>query len=102
MSRSAASAERQGDTLALGGALVRDAVVALWPRLRTGLDGVNRIDLQGVEVVDSAGVALVAELADRMGAPAIAGAPAGWNELCNAYRLDFGAPDADPAVAVAR
>lgn len=97
MSRPTASAERRGDTLALTGMLVRDAVVGLWPRLGSAVDGATRIDLHAVEAVDSAGVALVAELAERLGATAIDGAPPGWNELCDAYRLDFAGASADAA-----
>ncbi|MDQ3206460.1 MAG: STAS domain-containing protein [Pseudomonadota bacterium] len=98
MSGPAAEAQRHGDTLALSGPLVLDAVVGLWPRLRSGLDGLARIDLSGVQRVDSAGVALVAELASRITDPTIVGAPQGWNELCSAYRLDFAGPPVDPVV----
>jgi phospholipid transport system transporter-binding protein len=97
----AASARRDGTALVFSGVLDRAAATALWPSL-TSLDGVLQLDLTAVTRVDSAGVALLAELAarlrDRGGAPTIVGSPAGFNELCAAYRLaptlDFNAPSA--------
>ncbi len=61
-----------------------------------------RLELGEVERVDSAGLALLAELAARartQGHPlSISGTPAGFNELSAAYRLspdlDFNAPSA--------
>lgn len=82
-----------GDTLRFAGALSRDAVPALWKQLPP-LDGVRTLDLAAVTSIDSAGLALLAELAARAsGAPlALAlppdGAPDGFTELCAAYRLD--------------
>ena len=85
----AAGVRRDGATLVFSGALLRDGVAALWPLALAQLAGVARMDLRGVERVDSAGLALLAELASRAGGEvAIDGAPAGLAELCVAYRLD--------------
>ncbi len=85
----------EGDTLRLRGVLDRAAVQALPAKLA-------RLELGEVERVDSAGLALLAELAARarnQGHPlSISGTPAGFNELSAAYRLspdlDFNAPSA--------
>ncbi|MBH1432504.1 STAS domain-containing protein [Stenotrophomonas maltophilia] len=86
----------EGDTLRLRGVLDRAAVIALWPQLQAMPAQLARLKLGEVERVDSAGLALLAELAARArkaGHPlAISGAPAGYNELSAAYRLS---PDLD-------
>lgn len=86
-----AALRREGDALVLTGALDRAAATALWPQASTSLAGVRTLDLRGVERVDSAGVALLAELAARLraatGEPTLLGAPAGLAELAAAYRL---------------
>jgi phospholipid transport system transporter-binding protein len=80
---------RDGDTLVVTGALLRASVAAAWARALPQVSGVRRIDLTGVPTVDSAGIALLAELAARAGGDvAIAGQPAGLSELRAAYRLD--------------
>ncbi|HYQ22924.1 STAS domain-containing protein [Stenotrophomonas sp.] len=92
----------EGDTLRLRGVLDRAAVIALWPQLQALPAQLARLELGEVERVDSAGLALLAELAARaraQGHPlAISGTPAGFNELSAAYRLspdlDFNAPSA--------
>ncbi|MEN5207182.1 STAS domain-containing protein [Stenotrophomonas terrae] len=91
----------EGDTLLLAGVIDRAAVVALWPQLARGLGPVRQLDLQAVERIDSAGLALLSELAARLRAQAggnVSGAPAGLDELCAAYRLspslDFNASSA--------
>lgn len=91
----------EGDTLHLAGVLDRDAVTELWPQLVRGLGPLRQLDLQTVERIDSAGLALVSELAARLraqGGGNITGAPAGLQELCAAYRLsptlDFNASSA--------
>lgn len=82
------SLARNGDALRFTGALLRDAVPALWRQALPLVDGVNRFDLTAISRVDSAGVALLAELAARSGnAPAIEGSPLGLAELRAAYRL---------------
>ncbi|RRU71798.1 MULTISPECIES: STAS domain-containing protein [Stenotrophomonas maltophilia group] len=86
----------EGDTLRLRGVLDRAAVIALWPQLQALPAQLARLELSEVERVDSAGLALLAELAARArknGHPlAVSGAPAGYNELSAAYRLS---PDLD-------
>ena len=86
----------EGDTLRLRGVLDRAAVIALWPQLQALPAQLARLELGEVERVDSAGLALLAELASRARkaghALAISGAPAGFNELSAAYRLS---PDLD-------
>lgn len=83
-------------TLHLSGALDRAAVVALWPRLQAIAGDVRALDLAAVTGVDSAGVALLAELAARARRRghglALQGAPTGLTELEAAYRLS---PDLD-------
>ncbi|WP_459041515.1 STAS domain-containing protein [Stenotrophomonas sp. PSU-St19] len=86
----------EGDTLRLRGVLDRAAVIALWPQLQALPAQLARLELSEVERVDSAGLALLVELAARArknGHPlAVSGAPAGYNELSAAYRLS---PDLD-------
>lgn len=82
-----ASAERAGETLRFTGALLRGEIAGLWPQALARLDGARRFDLTAVERVDSAGLALLAELAERIDGLIIDGAPAGLAELRAAYRL---------------
>ncbi|HWI24818.1 MAG TPA: STAS domain-containing protein [Lysobacter sp.] len=85
----AASVRRDGATLVFAGGLLRDAVAGLWPQALVQVVGTTRFDLQGVDRVDSAGLALLAELAARAGGSvAVDGAPEGLAELRAAYRLD--------------
>ena len=69
----------EGDTLRLRGVLDRAAVIALWPQLQALPAQLARLELGEVERVDSAGLALLAELAARARkaghALAISGAP---------------------------
>ena len=81
---------RQQDTLTFAGALERAVIAALWPRALAMLDGVRGFDLAAVNHVDSAGLALLAELAARAPGVVIDGTPPGMAELRNAYRLDQG------------
>lgn len=83
-----ASVRRDGDALAFAGALDRAAVPALWKQALPLLAGATRIDLAAATAIDSAGVALVAELAGRAGGVAVTGAPPGLDGLRGAYRLD--------------
>ncbi|MCL6712919.1 STAS domain-containing protein [Pseudomonas sp. R2.Fl] len=91
--RSDAGVAREGDALVFRGALDRAAAVALWPQLAKAT-GAQRIVLTNVTTVDSAGLALLAELAAQVrasgGTVAIEGQPAGFTELCAAYRLTPG------------
>jgi phospholipid transport system transporter-binding protein len=82
-----ASVARDGEALVFRGVLDRAAVPAAWERARTLLDGARRLDLTALDAVDSAGLALLAELAGRLPGAAIDGAPAGFDELRAAYRL---------------
>ena len=80
---------RDGDALVFTGALDRASVAGAWSQVGKSVAGVRRIDLRGVTLVDSAGVALLAELAARAGAGvSIDGTPPGLDELRAAYRLD--------------
>jgi phospholipid transport system transporter-binding protein len=86
-----ASVRREGEALVFSGALQRAVVASLWPQALASLAGTNRFDLRAVSQVDSAGLALLAELVERAGGiTAIDGAPAGLHALCEAYRLDPG------------
>ncbi len=83
---------RDGEALVLTGALDRAAATALWPQALSQLAGVRTLDLSAVERLDSAGVALVAELAARLrrqgaGTVDVRGTPPGLEELQAAYRL---------------
>lgn len=82
----AAQVRREGDALRLDGLLDRAAVASTWASLRPLLDGVRTVDARGLSGVDSAGLALLAELA-AMGLR-VDGAPPGLAELSAAYRLD--------------
>lgn len=83
-----ASVTRDGEALRFAGALLREHVPALWRQALPLVAGTTRFDLGGTSRVDSAGVALLAELASRAGgAVAIAGDPPGLAELRAAYRL---------------
>ena len=59
--------ERSGETLRFAGALHRAGCAALWRQALPLLAGVRRFDLSAVEHADSAGIALLAELAGRAG-----------------------------------
>ena len=85
-----ATVRRDGDALVFTGALSRDVVRALWPQASAAIAGVRRFDLRGVPSVDSAGLALLAELAERAGGVSLEGEPTGLRELRTAYRLDAG------------
>lgn len=84
----AASVRRDGETLAFAGTLDRAAAAALWAQARPLAAGARRFDLTGVASVDSAGLALLAELAAQAPDVAVVGEPAGLAELRAAYRLD--------------
>ncbi|MFL6592968.1 MAG: STAS domain-containing protein [Luteimonas sp.] len=60
-----ARVERAGDTLRFGGALLRAQCAALWRQALPLLRGARRFALQDVTGADSAGIALLAELAAR-------------------------------------
>ena len=93
--RVVAAQQMQGDTLHLGGRLQRDAVPALWAALLADTAAhanLAQIDLAQVDALDTAGLALLVELAARTrraggAAPRILHAPAGYDALCAAYRI---------------
>ncbi|AWV05793.1 STAS domain-containing protein [Marilutibacter maris] len=85
-----ATVRRDGDALVFDGALVREACAALWRLLQPLLAGARRIDLEAVTAIDSAGLALLAEVAARAGIDTVTGTPPGLPELRAAYRLDTG------------
>ncbi len=86
-----AGVRRDGDALVFTGALDRAAASALWPLASAQLAGAQRIVLTNVTTVDSAGLALLAELAAHLRArgviPRFEGQPAGLTDLQAAYRL---------------
>ena len=80
---------RDGDVLVFTGTLSREAVPGLWQGALAQIAGVRRFSLEGVASVDSAGLALLAELAARAGGDVqVLGNPEGVAELRAAYRLD--------------
>jgi phospholipid transport system transporter-binding protein len=80
---------REGEALVFSGALLRAVVATVWPQALASLAGAKRFDLRAVSQVDSAGLAMLAELVERAGGgTAIDGTPAGLHALCEAYRLD--------------
>jgi phospholipid transport system transporter-binding protein len=84
-----ASVQLEGDALVFRGRLGRDAVPALWRTLEAKQAGITRVRLQQVDSVDSAGIAMLAELAARRPQGLVVeGMPAGLAELRTAYRLD--------------
>lgn len=87
---SAATVRREGEALVFAGALERAAVAALWRQAQPLLKDLRRLDLSAVSAVDSAGLALLAELAARAPDIGVIGAPPGLSELRAAYRLDEG------------
>ncbi len=94
MAASNASVQRDGDALVFTGAIDREAAAALWAPASQALPGTQRIVLTNVTTVDSAGLALLAELSARLrqagGMPVLEGEPAGLSELRAAYRLTPG------------
>ena len=79
--------QRDADTLRVSGELLTPHIRDAWTRALPMLGGVRRFDVTGVTQVDSAGIALLAELAQRAGGVAIEGDPAGLSALRAAYRL---------------
>lgn len=82
---------REGDALRFAGTLDRSATAALWTQALALVAGARRFELGEVARVDSAGLALLAELATRAGGTvAISGDPPGLGALREAYRLGAG------------
>lgn len=84
----AAAVVRDGEVLRFTGALARVEAARLWREVQGPLDGIRVLDLAGATSVDSAGLALLAELADRIDGVRIEGTPPGLAELRAAYRLN--------------
>lgn len=88
-SAAASGVAREGAALVFTGSLERAAVPSVWAAALPLLDGADAVDLALVPHVDSAGLAMLAELQARAGGRlAIRGAPEGLPELRAAYRLD--------------
>lgn len=84
-----AGLRRDGDALVFSGPLSRAQVPALWKQAHALADGARRIDVGAVAGVDSAGLALLVEVAALAGGGvAVAGDPPGLSDLRAAYRLD--------------
>lgn len=82
------SVRREGVTLVFEGPLERPAAPALWAAALPLIEGADGIDLGAVSHVDSAGLALLAELQQRAGGRlALRGEPDGLPGLRAAYRL---------------
>ena len=80
--------QRDADVLRFSGNLTVNATSAgAWTSALAALGGARRFDLTGVGHVDSAGLALLAELAQRAGGVSIEGDPTGLAALRAAYRL---------------
>jgi len=90
-----ATVHRDGTTLAFAGALAREAVAGLWPQAERMTAGAQCFDLSAVSAVDSAGLAMLVELAQRVDGVAVVGDPPGLDGLRRAYRLS-------PTLAFAR
>lgn len=85
----AASVRREGEALVFTGALQRAVVATLWTQALSSLAGTRRFDLHAVSQVDSAGLAMLAELSARADSSIdVDGEPAGLHALCEAYRID--------------
>ena len=83
-----AAVRRDGDALHFSGALDRPALAALWSQALPLAGGASRFDLTQVAHVDSAGLALLAELATRAERGVeVVGKPSNLAELRAAYRL---------------
>ena len=82
-----ATLTRHDDALVFHGELDRAAAAVLWPQARAQRAGVRRFDLSAVTRVDSAGLAMLAELAAGLEGVVVSGQPAGLVELRAAYRL---------------
>lgn len=87
MTAPAASLQRDGERLRFAGTLDRAAATALWPQASAALAGARVLDVASLAAVDSAGLALLVALAERMDGARVAGAPQDLADLLAAYRL---------------
>lgn len=85
-----ATVRREGEALRFSGALVRDAVPALWRAAQPQAVGARGIDIAAVTRIDSAGLAMLSALAGAAtgGGIDVTGQPPGLADLRAAYRLD--------------
>ena len=82
---------RDGPALVFSGVLDRAACARLWPVANAQSSGVQSLDLTALTGIDSAGLALLAEVADRITPRprvVLPHAATGLGELRAAYRLD--------------
>ena len=86
--RGPAGVRRDGERLVFSGAIDRPACAGLWKQLQPLSGAVRMLDLSASSRIDSAGLALLAELAAQNPGAAVVGAPTGLDELRAAYRLD--------------
>lgn len=87
MTETASRVHRTGERLSLSGALDRDAATASWSQALAEVDGARVLDVSAVTALDSAGLAMLVALAERMQDASIEGAPPGMSDLLAAYRL---------------
>ena len=87
MTEAASRVHRDGERLLLSGALDRDAATATWAQAVTAAHGARVLDVSAVTAIDSAGLAMLVALAERMQDARIEGAPARMSDLQAAYRL---------------
>lgn len=83
-----ARVDREGDALRFHGPVLREQVATLWLAAIPLLAGARRLDLAGVAVLDSAGLALFSELMQRNSVLELVAVPADFETLRQAYRLD--------------
>lgn len=87
MTEAAHRVHRDGERLLLSGALDRDAATVSWPQAVAAAHGARVLDVSAVTAIDSAGLAMLVALAERMQDGRIEGAPPGMSDLLAAYRL---------------
>lgn len=87
MTETAARVHRDGERLLLSGALDRDAATVSWSPAVAAAHGARVLDVSAVTAIDSAGLAMLVALAERMQDARIEGAPPGMSDLLAAYRL---------------
>lgn len=79
---------REGEALRFRGPVLREHVATLWLAAIPLLAGARTLDLDGVDAIDSAGLALFGELMQRNAALQLGTSPADLDALREAYRLD--------------
>ncbi|CAJ0993333.1 lipid asymmetry maintenance protein MlaB [Pantoea sp. Nvir] len=83
--------KRNASTLALHGALDRDTLIALWQQRNDLINKVENIDVSGLILIDSAGLALLIHLQElvrrQCAAPYFIGISDKLQSLINLYNL---------------